>query len=120
MHGGGGACMVGGGACMVGCMHGRGHAWWEGFVWQRRRACQETRLLQRTVRILLECILVLIVFVNGKGRKCTPLNDYMTDGQQSVETFLEQINHLEVYLPHSANASQNVMVITTATTNIKE
>ena len=45
---GGGACMARGGACMAGgVVCGRGHAW------------QERRLLQRTVRILLECILVL-------------------------------------------------------------
>ena len=63
MHGGGaciagvcgrGACMsrgmCGRGACMAGGMHGRGHAW------------QEGRPLQRTVRILLECILVLAFF----------------------------------------------------------
>ena len=66
----GAACMVGGGmvgACVAGvCMVGgawkaggvcRGHAWlgvhvWSGHAWQK------IRLLQRTVRILLECILV--------------------------------------------------------------
>ena len=57
MHGG--VCMVGGmdgkWVCMAGGvwhgdMHGRGHAW------------QESRLLQRAVRILLECILVCNVF----------------------------------------------------------
>ena len=66
------------GACMAGGMHGRGmrdrgHAWWgvcmagdmcgggcawQGGVWGRGRAGQERRPLQRTVRILLECILV--------------------------------------------------------------
>ena len=57
MRGGGGACvargacMVGGmhgkGACIAGDVHGRG-----GHAWQKRRP------LQRTGRILLECILV--------------------------------------------------------------
>ena len=76
--------MCGGGACMVGSVHGRGHAWkgvaggvhggggmhGRGHVWQggmRGRGCawrggghawQERWSLQRTVRILLECILV--------------------------------------------------------------
>ena len=56
----GGVCMAGGmcgrvGACAVGGgMHGRGHAWQgEG------HARQERWPLQRTVRILLECILVI-------------------------------------------------------------
>ena len=46
MHGGGGG-MHGRGLCMVGGgMHGRGREW------------QERQPLQRTVHILLECILV--------------------------------------------------------------
>ena len=46
-----GACVVGGGVCgRVACMAGgEGHPW------------QEKRQLQRAVRILLECILVLIL-----------------------------------------------------------
>ena len=67
--------MCGRGACMVGGMHGRGCAWWgacmAGGVCGRGafvvgaacmaggRAWQERRPLQRTVRILLECILVI-------------------------------------------------------------
>ena len=70
MHGGG-ACMVGGvhgregmpgreGMHLWGVhggvhgrgIHGRGHAWQGGLAWQDRWP------LQRTVRILLECILV--------------------------------------------------------------
>ena len=47
-----GVCMAGGmcgrRVCMEGGMHGRGHAW------------QERRPLQRTVRILLKCILVFV------------------------------------------------------------
>ena len=59
-----------GGVCGRGGMHGRGHAWQGGacmtgdvcgggggHVWQERQP------LQRTVRILLECILVL--YING-------------------------------------------------------
>ena len=80
MHGEGGVYgMHGSGACMVvGGMHGRGYAWWE--VCVAGGACvvvrdmhgggggcgedtwQERRLLQRTVRILLECILVFYDF----------------------------------------------------------
>ena len=56
MHGGGG-------------MHGRGNAWWGvaggvcggGHAWQGGHVWQEKRQLQRAVRILLECILVLNV-----------------------------------------------------------
>ena len=54
--------------------HGRGHAWQEGMcgrgmcgadmfgrgMWGKGHAWQETRPLQRTVRILLECILVKV------------------------------------------------------------
>ena len=67
LHGRGGACMVGGHAwwgCVTGGMHGRGCVWWGGCAWQG--ACvaggcvwQERRPLQRMVRILLECILVI-------------------------------------------------------------
>ena len=46
MHGKKWACVAKGG------MHDRGNAWQGGLVWQERRP------LQRTVRILLECILV--------------------------------------------------------------
>ena len=66
--GGGGPCVAG--VCMVGGMHGRGvhsrgmRGWGRGHAWQG--ACmggghvkQERRPLQRTVRILLECILVI-------------------------------------------------------------
>ena len=42
------------GACTAGGMCGEGHAWQWGHAWQERRP------LQRTVRILLECILVNI------------------------------------------------------------
>ena len=78
-------CMAGGicgRGCMVGGMHGRGHAWqvgecvcvgggmhcrgecgrghvWQGGVHGRGHVWQERQPLQRTVRILLECILVL-------------------------------------------------------------
>ena len=52
-----GACMPGGvrgkGACMAGGVHCRG-----------QRAWQERPPLQRTVRILLECILVLIEIIH--------------------------------------------------------
>ena len=69
MHGRGvhgeGACVVG--ACMAGGMHGRracmtGGMHGEGGMCGRRggRAWQENRQLQRTVRIVLECILVKI------------------------------------------------------------
>ena len=87
MHGRGhvwqGACMVG--VCMAGDMHGRGHAWQGvcvegGHVQQGsmhgRRACMAHTPLpptdttrygdmvnERVVRILLECILVVIVIV---------------------------------------------------------
>ena len=57
----GDACMAGGhawqGACMAGGMHGWGHAW------------QERQPPQRTVRILLECILVIHVFVLERHQK---------------------------------------------------
>ena len=46
VHGKGGACVEKGGICGEGACVARGRAW------------QERRLLQRTVRILLECILV--------------------------------------------------------------
>ena len=74
MHGRGCAWQ---GVCMAGGVHGRGalvggHAWQgvcmagsvcgRGGVHGRRRAWQEIRPLQRTVRILLECILVLLCF----------------------------------------------------------
>ena len=62
VHGGGGGGWVGGvgrgeeacvkgGHTWQGGMHGGGHAWW-GRAWQERQP------LQRTVHILLECILV--------------------------------------------------------------
>ena len=50
MHSGGEAYVAGG-------VRGGVHAWW-GCAWQGGRAWQERRPLQRTVRILLECILV--------------------------------------------------------------
>ena len=75
MHGtgmrGGGICMEG--VCVAGGMHDRGCVWQEGCVTEGMRgggggggglcmaggqARQETRPLQRTVRILLESILV--------------------------------------------------------------
>ena len=53
----------------VGGMHGKGrlhggggHAW-QGGMHGRGHACQERRPLQRTVRIILECILVLGYFL---------------------------------------------------------
>ena len=49
---------------MAGGMHGGGHAW-QGHAWQERRS------LQRTVRFLLECILVSSIrhklFVQNPG-----------------------------------------------------
>ena len=69
-----GACMAGGmhgrGACMArghvwkghawqGGMHCSGHAWQGGHVWQERQP------LQQTVRILLECILVDYMLIEG-------------------------------------------------------
>ena len=53
----GGACMAGGRACVCGwkaCMSRGVHG--QGPVWQERQP------LQRTVRMLLECILVFFVF----------------------------------------------------------
>ena len=63
-----GACMTG--ACVVRGMHGGGvhssggvcgggHAWQGGVSGWRGQTWQERQLLQRTVRILQECILVL-------------------------------------------------------------
>ena len=76
----GGACMPGGGACVAGraCvaggdMNGRGHAWQGGSAWQggmcgrggmhdRGHVWQILRdtVNERAVRILLECILVVL------------------------------------------------------------
>ena len=61
--------MCGRGACVVGDMHGRGHAWQRacmvgrGCVWQEDHAWQKKWQLQRVVRILLECILVIEIFL---------------------------------------------------------
>ena len=46
--------------CVAGGMHGVGHVWQEGSAWPEggRLVWQDRRPLQRTVRILLECILV--------------------------------------------------------------
>ena len=59
MHGGGGHAWQR--ACVAGGMHVGGHVWqrceWQGHAWQDRWP------LQRTVRILLECILVSLIFV---------------------------------------------------------
>ena len=57
MHGGGG--MHGRGACVAGGMRGRGHAW---------RSCYMAgeMALQQTVRMLLECILVSIIFLRNE------------------------------------------------------
>ena len=55
------------GTCLAAGMHGgdRGHAWHGGVCGRgmhgRGRVSQERRPLQRTVRILLECILVNLV-----------------------------------------------------------
>ena len=49
------ACIAKGGMCGRG-MHGRGYAWQGAHAWQERQS------LQRTVRILLECILVSVNF----------------------------------------------------------
>ena len=55
------------GACVAGmCVHGEGHVWW-GHAWQGGHAWwghawQERQPLQQTLRILLECILVLQEF----------------------------------------------------------
>ena len=65
VHGKGELCMAKG-ACMArGTVHGKGGAYvvkggicGEGACVARGRAWQERRPLQRTVRILLECILV--------------------------------------------------------------
>ena len=50
------------GACVAGGVHGRG-AWQlvhgRGYVWQGGHAWQEREPLQLTIRILLECILIL-------------------------------------------------------------
>ena len=55
-----GACVVGGmhgrGACVVGGMHGRGACMAGGHAWQKLR----DTVNEQAVRILLECILVLI------------------------------------------------------------
>ena len=64
MHGG---CVCGRGACMVGGCTARGPAWQgackvAGLGCGRGHAWQERWPLQRTVCILLECILVLKVF----------------------------------------------------------
>ena len=72
-----GACMAGGmcgrGVCMAGGMHGRGHEW-QGVVHGRR---QERWPLQRTVRILLECILVKCAKgLNQKYSTFLILNNY--------------------------------------------
>ena len=48
-------------ACIIPSVQG-GVAWWGGHVWQGGRAWQERRPLQRTVSILLECILVTYTF----------------------------------------------------------
>ena len=59
-----GACVVRGGACMVGgmCggggMHGRGGAY---MAHMARQLLRDT-VNERTVRILLECILVFVLF----------------------------------------------------------
>ena len=98
VHGkGGGMCGEGGvwqsGVCVVGGMHGRGHVWQGACMvrgvhgmggicgrgmhsrgmhgWGGGRAWQERRPLQRTVCILLECILVV-------NRFCTVLEDDWT------------------------------------------
>ena len=62
-----GACVVGGmcgrvhvwqGACMAGGVHDRGHVW-QGACMAGGHAWQERWPLQWTVRILLECILLV-------------------------------------------------------------
>ena len=62
------------GACVTGGMHGRGCAWQGGMCSRSMHggghAWQERRPLQRTVRILLECILVINVI--------NPLSSYYT------------------------------------------
>ena len=52
-------------ACVVGGVHGRGHAWHGGVHGRGAYMArgQERRPLQRAVRILLECILVIGVCV---------------------------------------------------------
>ena len=60
-----GSCMAGGGHAWQGGMHGRGHVW-QGAVQGRvcgGNAWWERWPLQRTVRIILECILVLNISV---------------------------------------------------------
>ena len=59
----GGACMAGGYACW-GVMHGEGHVW------------QERRLLQRTVRIPLECILVSNEVLGETGENRTEIHSF--------------------------------------------
>ena len=53
------------GACMAGGMRGRGGMHGRGCAWQGGRAWQERRPLQRTVRILLEYILIIFIWLIG-------------------------------------------------------
>ena len=55
-----GACITGKEVCGRGLgVCGRGHVWQGGLAWQERRP------LQRAVRILLECILIVLLFVTA-------------------------------------------------------
>ena len=61
-----GECMARGGACVVGGMHGRGCAWQGGgHAWHM--------VNERAVRILRECILVILAFAANQLEKqsCT-------------------------------------------------
>ena len=92
--GGGGACVAGGimagGTCMVGSgrfgvaegmrhegMHGRGRCAW-----------QERRPLQRTVRILLECLLVSVMFFSDRDFifDCRTVFDHMRRKSKNCPT----------------------------------
>ena len=82
MCGSGEACMAGGHAWWGVCMAG-GHVWWGGV--RGRGACmaggcawQEERQLQRAVRILLECILVVTA-----PKKNSPHANWLQIGEYS-------------------------------------
>ena len=76
MHGRGHAWC---GACVAGGMHdrgmhGRGHAWQGRVCMAGGHAWQERQPLQRTVRILLECILLYIYFNSVPPSQCEALS----------------------------------------------
>ena len=76
-RGGGGACMARGGVAWGICMAGRGRAW------------QERRPLQRTARILLECILVFFLCsLSVRSKRITRSFDETIVQMPSVGWFL--------------------------------